>query len=136
MNYIAKLTDTDIENLLAKINYKPINILKTTNRKNNDGFTMIYCEKIDKNPIEINLENKLNQFNKTFYLLENRYQFGTEILSLTNFCLYDSYHDRDYSVVLRNYIIEESNLDMETKKQYLKDFNKHNSNYLENDNTK
>ena len=121
MNYVEKITDKDIENLLQKNNLKPINIMRNIT-KDKEPFAIIYCEKIKKSTLELFLEDELSQFNNVFNINDNRYYFGKNVLFLTNFTLNDSFHDVDYSVELYNFIMNESSFDSETKQQYKKDF--------------
>lgn len=121
MNYIEKLTDSDIENLLQKSNLKPINIMRDFT-KDKEPFAIIYCEKIKKSSVDKLIENQFGQFYNLLNLDNNKYNFGKNVLFLTNFTLSDNFHEIDYSIELYNFIMDESNFDSKTKKQYTKDF--------------
>lgn len=121
MNYVEKLTDKDIENLIQKNNLKPINIMRNIT-KDKEPFALIYCEKIKKSRLDLLLEDEFSQFREMFNVFNNTYQLGKTVLFLTNFTLNDSFHDIDYSIELYNFIMNESNFDSDTKQQYKKDF--------------
>ncbi len=126
MNYLQFLNEDDYKNMLEKCNLKlSLTAVEPIRFGKNNSKALIFCEKIKLDDADKLKQTLFNHFQNMFPNAKQSYLSFFEnniVIFLTNFEMFDSYNQLDYSDILFETISKKLASNEKLLKKYKKDF--------------